>query len=189
MIDACNRPIRNCHWLRPREFWLYKLSFICNHAAKYEVAPMVTFDQPQSWKAFIIMCTMNSRAVSFTVLFSDLGASLFEWPLWFPLIMEYSGIGYLWWKIYADSTINHTVFGEAYASATKGYLHGTITSNTIMSSRVLITAVTSFLTGVESSDIRDMEITASYWEGPEMPVSTTATDKSAWRSRMWKEHK
>ena len=55
MIQACHRPIPNCHWLRPRKSWLYKLASICNHAAKYEVAPMVTFDQPQSWKAFIIM--------------------------------------------------------------------------------------------------------------------------------------
>ena len=67
------------------------------------------------------------------------------------------------------------VSGEAYSRAIRGHLQGTITSNTIMSSTVLITAVTSFLTGVESSDT---EITAPYWEGPEMPVSTTATDKS-----------
>ena len=71
------------------------------------------------------------------------------------------------------------VSGEAYARATRGHLQGSITSNTIMISTVLITAVTSFLTEDESSDIRDMEITAPYWEGPEMPVSTTATDKSA----------
>ena len=81
--------------------------------------------------------------------------------------------------MYADSTLNHMVFGEAYARATKGHLQGTITSNTIMTSTVLITAVMSFLTRVESSDIHVMEITAPYWEGPEMPVSTTATDESA----------
>ena len=81
------------------------------------------------------------------------------------------------------------VSGEAYARAIRGHLQGTITSNTTMTSTVLITAVTSFLTEVESSDIRETEITAPYWEGPEMPVSTTATDKSAWRSRMWKERK
>ena len=174
---------KSCHWLKPRKSWLYKLSSICNHAAKYEVAPIVTFDQPLS------LCTMNSRAVSFTALFADLGSSLLEWPSWFPLIVEYSGIGYLWWKIYSDSTLNHMVLGEAYARATGDHLQKTITSNTIMTSMVIITAVTSFLTGVESADIRDTEITAPYWEGPEMPVSTTATDTSAWRSRMWQERK
>ena len=134
--------------------------------------------------------TMNSRAISFTALFSNLGASQLEWSSWFPLIMEYSGIGYLWWTMNADSTLNHMVSGEAYARATRGHLQWTITSNnTIMTSTVLITAVTSFLTGVESSDIRDTETTAPYWEGTEMPVSTTATEKSAWRSRMWKECK
>ena len=81
------------------------------------------------------------------------------------------------------------VSGEAYARATRDHLQETITSNTIMTSTVLNTAVNSFLTGVESSDIHDTEITAPYWEGPEMPVSSTATDKSAWTSRMWKERK
>ena len=71
------------------------------------------------------------------------------------------------------------VSGEAYARATRGHLQGTVTSNTIMTPTVLITASTSFLTGVESSDICDMEITAPYWVGPQMPVSTTVADKSA----------
>ena len=74
--------------------------------------------------------------------------------------MEYSGIGYLWLKIYADSTLNHMVSGEAYVRATRGHLQGTITSNTIKTSTALITAVKSFLTGVESSDIGDTQITA-----------------------------
>ena len=137
------------------------------------------------WSATVVESLYHY--VQWTVGQQALGASLLEWPSWFPLIMGYSGIGYLWWKIYADSTLNHIVSGEAYARATRG--QGTITSNTIMTSTVLSTAVTSFLTGVESSDIRDKEITAPYWEGPEMPDSTTATDKSAWRSRMWEEHK
>ena len=188
VIQACRRPIPNCHWLRPRKPWLYKLSSIYNHAAKYEVAPMVTFDQPQSWKAFIIMYN-EQQGSKLHSIFSDLGAFLLEWPSWFPLIMEYSGIGYLWWKIYADSTLNHMVSGEAYARATRGHLQGTITSNIIMTSTMLITTVTSFLTVVESSDIRDTEIAAPHWEGPEMPVSTIATNISAWRSRMWNERK
>ena len=71
------------------------------------------------------------------------------------------------------------VSGEAYAKATRGHLHRTTTFNTIVNATVLITAVTSFLTGVELSDICDTETTAPYWEVPEMPVSTTATDKSA----------
>ena len=113
---------------------------------------MVTFDQPQSWKAFII------------------GGGGVE-------------------KIYADSTLNHMVSGEAYVRATRDHLQGTITSNIIMTSTMLITTVMSFLTGVESLDIHATEITAPYWEGPEMPVSITATDKSAWRSRMLNERK
>ena len=70
------------------------------------------------------------------------------------------------------------VSGVVYLRATRGHLQGTITSNIIMTSTMLITAVTFSLTGVESSDIRDMGITAPHREGPEMPVNTTATDKS-----------
>ena len=123
MIQACHRPIPNCHWLRPRKSWLFKLSSISNHAAKYEVAPMVTFDQPQSWKAFLIMHN-EQQGSKFHSIILRLGAFLLEWPSWFPLIMDNSGIGYLWWKIYADSTLNHMVSGMAYARATKGHLQG-----------------------------------------------------------------
>ena len=42
------------------------------------------------------------------------------------------------------------VFGAAYVRATRVHLQGTMIFNTIMTSKVLITAViTSFLTGVE----------------------------------------
>ena len=153
MIQARHRPIPSCHWLGPRQSWLYELSSICNHAAKYEVATLVTLVSQSRGKP-LSLSTMNNRAVSFTTLFSDYGASQFEWPLWFPLIMECSGIGDMWWKIYPDSTLNHIVSGEAYARATGGHLQGTITSNTITST-ALITAVTSFFTEVESLNIRD----------------------------------
>ena len=54
------------------------------------------------------------------------------------LIMEDSGMGYLWWKIYADSTLKHMVSGKAYARATRGHLQGKIASNTIMTSMVKV---------------------------------------------------
>ena len=54
---------------------------------------------------------------------------------------------------------------------------------------LLITAIAPFLSGVELSDIHDMETTASYWEVPQMPVSIATTDKSVWITRIWKEQK
>ena len=105
------------------------------------------------------------------------------------LIMEDSGIGYLWWKIYADSTLTDMVSSKAYVRATRGHLQGTMASNTIKTSMVLITAIAPFLTGVELSDIHDTETTAPYWEVPQMPVSIATTDKSVWISWIWKEEK
>ena len=104
--------------------------------------------------------------------------------------MKDSGIGRFCWKIYADSTLNQTVSGKEYARATGGHLQVTVASDTIMTYMVFITAITSFLTAVESSDIHNaMKTTAPYFEVPKMPVSTSATDQSAWRSTMRKKRK
>ena len=105
------------------------------------------------------------------------------------LIMEDSGIGYLWWKIYADSTLTDMVSSKAYVRATRGNLQGTMASNLIKTSMVLIIAIAPFLTGVELSDIHDTETTAPYWGVPQMPVSIAATDKSVWIYWIWKEEK
>ena len=105
------------------------------------------------------------------------------------LIMEDSDIGYLWWKLYADSTLSDMVSSKAYVGATRGHLQGTMASNTIMTYMVFITAIAPFLSGVELSDIHDTETTAPYLEVPQVPFSTATIDKSAWISRIWKEQK
>ena len=148
----------------------------------HEVAPIVTFDQPQKFKAFTI--TYNEQQGSkLHKIILRLGGfhTWMSFMVFIDLIMEDSGIGYLWWKIYADSTLNHMVSGMAYARATRGYLQGTIASNTIMTSMVLITAIAPFLPGVELSDIYDTETTAPYWKVPRMPVNIATTDMSVWK--------
>ena len=70
------------------------------------------------------------------------------------------------------------ISSKAYVGATRGHLQGTIASNTIMTSMVLITATAPFLSGVELSDIHDTETTAPYLEVPQMPFSITTTNKS-----------
>ena len=68
------------------------------------------------------------------------------------------------------------VSSKAYVRDTRGHLQGTMASNTIKTSMVLITAIAPFLSGVELSDIHDTE-TASYWEVPPMPVELHLTGK------------
>ena len=99
MIQACHRPIPNCHWLRPRKSWMYKLSSICNHAAKYEVAPMVTFDQPQSWKAFIIMYNEQQGSQLHSIIFR-----LGGFPTWMTFVVSIDH-GVLWYRVHVVKDI------------------------------------------------------------------------------------
>ena len=83
----------SCHWLRPRKSWLYKLSSICTHAAKYEVAPMVTFDQPQSWKAFIIMYDEKQGSKLHSIILR-----LGGFPTWMIFVVSIDH-GILWYRV------------------------------------------------------------------------------------------
>ena len=93
MIQACHHPIPNCHWLRPRKSCLYKLSSICNHAAKYEVAPMVTFDQPQSWEGFIIMYNEQQGRKLHSIILR-----LGGFPIWMTFVVSVDH-GILWYRV------------------------------------------------------------------------------------------
>ena len=179
MIQACHQSMSNC--MDSNSYTILRQG-MGSHQSEHLISHKSGKPLP--------LCTMNSGTVGFTTPFSDLGASILEWASWFPLILSWkTGIGYLWWKIYADSTLDHMVSGKTYARATRGHLQGTIASTTIMTSMVLITAIAPFLSGVKLSDIHDTETTAPYWEVPRMPVSIATTDKSVWISRIWKEQK
>ena len=93
MIQACHRPIPNCHWLRHRKSWLYKLSSICNHVAKYEVAPMVTYDQPQSWKAFFIMYNEQQGSKLHSIILT-----LGGFPTWMTFLVSIDH-GIVWYRV------------------------------------------------------------------------------------------
>ena len=130
IIHACYQS-NTCHWLRPWKSWLYRLLLICNHAARYEVTPILTFDQTLLWKAFTIIHNEQQDSKPHTIILR-LGG-FHPWMSFLvsiDLIMKDSGIGCLWWKIYADSTLNHTVSGKAYTRATRGLLQTSVTSNT-----------------------------------------------------------
>ena len=93
MIQACHRPFPNCHWLRPRKSWLYKLSSMSNHAAMYEVAPLVTFDQPQSWKAFLIMYNEQQGSKLHSIILR-----LGGFPTWMTIVVSIDH-GILWYRV------------------------------------------------------------------------------------------
>ena len=120
MIQACHQSMSNC---------MDSIKFIYNPVARHEVAPIVTFDQPQKWKAFTIMYNEQQDSKLHNIILRLGGFHTWmSFMVSIDLIMEDSGIGYLWWKIYADSTLNHMVSGETYVRATRGHLQGTIAS-------------------------------------------------------------
>ena len=83
----------SCHWLRPRKSWLYKISFMCNHVAKYEVARMVIFDQPQSRKAFNIMYNEQQGSKLHSVILR-----LGGFPTWMTFVVSIDH-GILWYRV------------------------------------------------------------------------------------------
>ena len=96
------------------------LEFISEPAARYQVTPIVTFDQPLWWKALHIILSLSSdsplrgiilRFVGFHTLMSYLGSMGY--------IMEDTGIHPAFQLVYAQSTVNHMLSGKAYASCTR----------------------------------------------------------------------
>ena len=119
--------------------------------ARHEVAP-------KKWKAFTIMHNEQQDSKLYNIILRLGGFHTWmSFMVSIYLIVEDSSIRYLWWKIYADSTLNHMVSGKANARATRGHLQGTLASDTIMTSMVLITAIVPFIWGVKLSDIHDTD--------------------------------
>ena len=91
--------------------------------ARREVAPIVTFDHPQKWKAFNIMYNEQQDTKLHNIILRLGGFHTWmSFMVSIDLIMKDSGIGYLWWKIYADSTFSGMVSSKAYVGATRGHL-------------------------------------------------------------------
>ena len=110
------------------------LTFICDHAKRYNVVPMITFDQPLWWKALSIIesepANSDSRNIilrlgGFHTLMSFLGC--------IGRIMSGSGIQCLLEQIYASNTVVHMLSGKAYDRAVRGHLLVAAALNTIIS--------------------------------------------------------
>ena len=99
------------------------LIFITEHAHRYNVQPIITFDQPLWWKAFLITATEPANSdlrnivlclVGFHTKMSFLGS--------IGHLMAGSGLQELFELIYAPNAVVHMLAGKALARAVRAHL-------------------------------------------------------------------
>ena len=99
------------------------LLFVCDHAHRYGVTPIITFDQPLWWKAMTIveseteganLSSVVVRLGGFHKLMSFLGS--------IGHLMAGSGLQELLETIFAPNTVTHILSGKAFARAVRGHL-------------------------------------------------------------------
>ena len=133
------------------------MSFICEHAKRYNMVPMITFDQPLWWKALSILESepLDSdlrkiilRLGGFHTLMSFLGC--------IGHIMSGSGLQSVLEQVYASNFAIQILSGKAYDRVVRGHLLVASALNTIITETCL---------GIPHlSPQEDVEITASQTE-------------------------
>jgi len=98
------------------------LSFICDQASRYEVSPIVTFDQPLYWKALTITQqeAEDSKLKSVVLILGGLHTQM-SFLGCIGYIMAGSGIEDILELVYAKNTTIHMLSGKAKARAIRGH--------------------------------------------------------------------
>ncbi|VDI18420.1 Hypothetical predicted protein [Mytilus galloprovincialis] len=99
------------------------LTFVCNLATRYDVSPVLTFDQPLYWKALTIVQNEkpNSQLKSLVL---RLGGFHTEMSFLGSIghIMSNSGIQEILELIYAPNAVSHILNGKAVARALRAHM-------------------------------------------------------------------
>lgn len=112
------------------------LHFVCSHAARYQVTPILTFDQPLWWKAMSIiegepsdspLKSIILRLGGFHVLMSFLGA--------IGYLMSGSGLEGILQLVYAPNTVPKMLEGKAIARAIRGHFLVDGALNTLLAAK------------------------------------------------------
>ena len=99
------------------------LSFICDHAKRYSVTPIVTFDQPLWWKAMIIV-TNEPETSDLKSVVLRLGGLHIEMSFLGCIghVMSGSGLKEVLELVYATNAVGHMLSSKALARAVRGHI-------------------------------------------------------------------
>jgi hypothetical protein len=97
------------------------LQFICQHASRYEVTPIITFDQPLWWKALQVIESQPEDSPFHSVVLR-LGGFHTQMSFIGSIghLMAGSGLQELLETIYANNTVTHMLTGKAVQRAVRG---------------------------------------------------------------------
>ena len=99
------------------------LTFVCAKAKRYNVTPVVTFDQPLWWKALTVIQNdhKDSSLKSVVLRLGGLHTQMSFLGCIGHLIAE-SGLKELLELVYANNTVIHMLTGKAIARSVRGHL-------------------------------------------------------------------
>lgn len=114
------------------------LKFVCEHARRHGVTPIITFDQPLWWKALMIIETEPTGSVLNDIVLR-LGGFHTEMSFLGSIghLMAGSGLQEVLELIYADNAVVHMMTGKAIAQAVRGHLIVDAALNALILSDVL----------------------------------------------------
>ncbi len=132
---------------------LSTLRFVSSHAARYNVTPVLTFDQPLYWKALTIVRSQPSNSDLRNIVLR-LGGLHTEMSFLGSIghLMGGSGLQEVLGVVYAENTVSHMLSGKAISRAVRGHLLVDAALNTILLSESYNVPVPSSSTDAENTE-------------------------------------
>ena len=114
------------------------LLFVCDHAKRNDIVPILTFDQPLWWKVLLFILSESKHSPLKTVVLR-----LGEFHSLMSLLgrighsIEDSGLEYVLGQVYAPNTVKHMMCGKAYSKAIRSHFLVSSAHHTILTHRAL----------------------------------------------------
>jgi hypothetical protein len=131
------------------------LIFVCDHAHRYGVTPIITFDQPLWWKAMtIVESETDSSKLSYVVVRLGGFHTLMSFLGSIGHLMAGTGLQELLETVFAPNTVTHILSGKAVARAIRGHLLLDTALNTVLVANIFGIKLSSpSITEVQDDDI------------------------------------
>ena len=99
------------------------LKYVCKHARRHNVTPVITFDQPLFWKSLMIIVTepVESELKDVALYLGSFHTEMIYLGC-IGHLMAASGLQESWQLIYAPNAVMHMLTGKAIFRAVRGHL-------------------------------------------------------------------